>query len=451
MYLMFQAIAKGNWKAPLIICFVIMLFGLVMQSSINANIADQEEALRNSQPDAVSLDVFDRKTDVHVAKEVHVTARMNSDYNYRLIQERDGRSDTIRFMYVFFGPSQAESSRQARAAVILDRDDKDAFVDLLMAQSAEKFKALVNNETTTAEANLYTIAGTRDRSPDLKKIAMKAFEEQGLTKGPDFIYIEPFLEGRTAGLTPDYEFLKTWKYMWGSLLAFFALITGIKFLRRHKWQEKHDAMLAAKAYRKAHAVSPKVNVAAGPQQPNIKPPAAGKSANTNTAANLLEWAQNHPVLAIAAGFFVLVIIMPSTTMKLFPFLFAGGYMYLQFSAGQKLRKGISSMFGLSAPEKGTLPSGQVLTPPTHTPEPQTYHVPPVETPTGEPERYHVPPVEPSTPKPTPQPAPPARQSVLGRNTQDSPIQRKQSLGRRMGKMFAGKEDTSDPFRRLNRG
>lgn len=450
MYMMFKAIAQGSWKAPLIICFVIIAAGLGIQASLYHGAAEQELALKQGQPAPVSLDIFDRKSDVHAAKEVHVTARLNIDYNYRLIKEKNGRAEKTRYMYVFFGPSQAKTSRQARAAVILSEQDKDLFADLLMAQSEEKFAALSRGEIDgIPQADVFHLAGTRDLLPDLRSLADDAFDEQALTKGPDFIYVTPFLEGRTAALTPDYEFLGTWKYMWGSLLAFFALITFMKYLRRHAWQEKRDAQQAAKAFHKAHKTAAKTNFAPAAPQANTAPPAPTRTANTNPAANLLEWAQNHPVLAIAAGFFVLVIIVPGTALKLFPFLFAGGYMYLQFSAGQKLRSGIGSLFGQSAPAKGTLPNGQVLAPAAEAPEPPKYNVPPLATPKTEAPQYHIPPIE--EPAPTPRPARASRRSVLNRNTQDSPIQRKQSLATRMGNLFGSKENTSDPFRRLNRG
>ena len=444
MYMMFQAIAKGSWKAPLIICFVIIAGGLAIQASINSDIADQEAALRTSQPAPVSLDVFNRKTDVHLAKEVHVTARMNTDYNYRLIEERDGRKDKIRYMYVFFGPSQAKSSKQARAAVIIKPEDKNTFIDLLLTQSAENFKALLKNETTTAQANLYNLAGTRDLSPDLRKIANQAFDEQNLKKGPNFIYIEPFLEGRVAGLTPDYEFLSTWKYMWGSLLAFFALITAVKYLRRHKWQEKRDAMLAAKAYHKAAKVAAKQAKHATPRpvpESEFQPIPTTASSSENTSGTpvdqLLNWARKKPVTAVMIAAFVLLTVMPGRFIQILPFMIAVGFVAIQF------REEIRKLFGEAAPAKGTMPDGTILADSTATTPPK-YHVPPVKTSI---KTAPKPRIEPATiPRPT------NRKSVLNRNTDRAgPVVRKKSLSDRIGSAFSGKSTHDDPFRRLNRG
>lgn len=445
MYLMFQALAKGSWKAPLILCFVIIAGGLTLQNSINSDIADQEAALRLEQPAPVSLDVFNRKTDIHLAKEVHVTARMNTDYNYRLIEERDGRKDKIRYMYVFFGPSQAKSSKQARAAVILNPEDKDAFVDLLLTQSAANFKALLKNETTTAQANLYNLAGTRDLSPDLRKIANQAFDEQGLKKGPNFIYIEPFLEGRVAGLTPDYELLSTWKYMWGSLLAIFAVITAIKFLRRHKWQEKRDAELAAKAYQKAAKAAAKQ---AKRSSPHPMPEGQFVSAPTSTRAlettsqngieQLLSWARQKPVTAVLIGLFVILLVLPGRLVQALPFMFVFGFVAIQF------RHEIRKLFNDTAPAKGTLPDGTVLAEPEQPSAPK-YTVPPVATSL---KTAPKPQAAPTAAKPRPT----NRKSVLNRSADRAgPVVRKKSLSDRLSGAFSSKPAATDPFRRLHRG
>lgn len=324
MYLMFQAIAKGSWKAPLIICGLILFGGLALQKSINNDIVEREQALRTAQPDPTSLDIFDRKKDIHPADEMHVTARLNTDYNYRLIEEKDGRTNQVRFMYVFFGPSQADTTKQARAAVIFDAEDKDTFANQLQSQTAEKLRVMINETGDKSfEPNIFTLAGLRDRRPDLKKIADQAFEEQGLVKGQDLIYIEPFLNGRTAGLRPDYEFLSTWKYVWGTLFAIFALITAFKFMGRQKWQAKRDTQQATKTYRAPQSTAQKASAAQAPWPPTAPPAPLENAAKTNRAENLVDWAQNHPFLAIATAFFILLVVLPGTAMRIAPFLFAG--------------------------------------------------------------------------------------------------------------------------------
>ena len=207
MCLLLTTLFNGNWKAPLIICALILEGGLSLQNSIEKDNTERELALSHPQPDVTSLDTFSKESDIHLAKEVNVLARLNTDYNYELVQTSNKYADKTRYMFVFFCPNQTNAANTARAAVIVKEDEKNLFLELITKQRLGAYIA----DTSGADdpINTFTIAELHDRNPDLKKLAIKAFEEVGLKRSSDFIYIEPFLKGRQAGLTPDYGFAKT--------------------------------------------------------------------------------------------------------------------------------------------------------------------------------------------------------------------------------------------------
>ena len=80
---------------------------------------------------------------------------------------------------------------------------------------------------------MITLNGQDEGSPDLSSMVRDAFEEQNLTKSENFIYIEPFLDGREAGLTPTMGANELRDIIRGvSLVA--ALIGLVKFARRRR-------------------------------------------------------------------------------------------------------------------------------------------------------------------------------------------------------------------------
>ena len=156
---------------------------------------EMQRALAGQPPETVQLAEFSRADDIGLADEVSVVGVINPDYNYELTRKRKGLNKT-RFMYVLFDSADAKDSKLARGAVVLSEDEKDKFVN----DYYEK-----NSEIGISESgfvSLITFNGRARNSSDLSSLVNDAFDEQNLTKSEDFIYVEPFLEGRAAGLTP---------------------------------------------------------------------------------------------------------------------------------------------------------------------------------------------------------------------------------------------------------
>lgn len=153
--------------------------------------AEKAEALLRDAPEPVPLEAF-TPGDVGLADEVHVTAWINLDHNYELTKERKG-TDTVRRMFVLFGPGDRADSTVARGVVVLHPGEVDAFVDLLAAHL-----------TDPADPRMpFNLNGAREGSPDLSDMVDEALAERGLTKDEDFLAVAPYLKGRAVALAPD--------------------------------------------------------------------------------------------------------------------------------------------------------------------------------------------------------------------------------------------------------
>jgi hypothetical protein len=192
---------------------------------------DKAAALASPMPAAVSLSAFG-DDDIHLADEINVIAQINPAYNYELTKE--GKSyDTVRYMHVLFGPDDTAETKVARAAVILT----EAQIDTFTAMIATNFVDF------TEMGPVFSVNGEADSSPDLKSMANEAIAKEGLTKAPDFIFIEPWLEGRAVALAPgDLGLMTTSKViaspaLLSVLLAFF----GFQRARRQTSAARHMA------------------------------------------------------------------------------------------------------------------------------------------------------------------------------------------------------------------
>ena len=154
-----------------------------------------ERALAGQPPQTVSLAEFDPEQNIGLADEISVQGVINPSYNYELTKRRKG-PDTTRYLYVLFDAADTEATRIARGAMVLSEAEKDRFINAYYAE---------NSEISVGEAGIasvITFNGQVQRTPDLSSMVRDAFDEQGLKRSENFIYIEPFLNGRAAGLSP---------------------------------------------------------------------------------------------------------------------------------------------------------------------------------------------------------------------------------------------------------
>lgn len=180
--------------------------------------AEKAQALESGVPAPVPLDQF-TKDSVGLADEVHVTAWVNPEHNYELTKQRKG-TDTVRRMFVLFGPGDGPDSTVARGVVVLHPDEVQSFIALVSAHVADPVDPRL----------LFNLNGARDASPDLSDMVDDALEERGLLKDADFLVVEPYLEGRAAALAPNPDAaMRNYRVIAG-IGAVAALLALVKFV-----------------------------------------------------------------------------------------------------------------------------------------------------------------------------------------------------------------------------
>lgn len=177
--------------------------------------ADKAAALDAPMPEAVDLGVFDSDRDIHAAREVRVVGLIDHDLDYELVESTNGVPTTTRYLYMMFGADEFGST-EVRAALMLDKREEARFVE----GKADEWAV-----DATADYWVYDVNGFATRTTTLDNMADEAIAEQGLTKAEDFVYIEPFFDGREAALTPHGVPDQTRQIFW--LIAAAMALTGV--------------------------------------------------------------------------------------------------------------------------------------------------------------------------------------------------------------------------------
>lgn len=193
MFRLFALLLALPWPVMALISAGLFWAAKDSHQRVTAHEAEKAQALLAGVPEPVALDEFS-EADVHPVDEVHVTAWINLDHNYELTKERRG-PDTVRRMYVLFGPGDGPDSNVARGVVVLHPDRVKDFINLL-----------ATNVTDPADPRLlFNLNGAREYTPDLSSMVTEALAERGLMKDADFLAVEPYLDGREVALAPDPE------------------------------------------------------------------------------------------------------------------------------------------------------------------------------------------------------------------------------------------------------
>ncbi|WP_281842559.1 hypothetical protein [Sinisalibacter aestuarii] len=179
--------------------------------------AEKQAALDAGIPAAVDLGAFDRETDRHRAGEVHVRGWIDTDLNYELVQRTNGVPTSRRYMYMLFGEADPAGSPVVRAAMVLTGDEQETFVDGLDRWMVD----------FGAQGFIFQINGFGETSVTLGGLARDAIEDEGLRTSEDFIFVEPFFEGREAALAPHGVPQKSRMIFW-AVAAGVALIGVVK-------------------------------------------------------------------------------------------------------------------------------------------------------------------------------------------------------------------------------
>lgn len=219
------------WWAYLAASGGVVWLGYQAYEMEQVKLAERQAQAEAPPPEIVDLSQFDRTRDVAPADELHVRGWINTDYNYELIKRTNGITTGSRFMFVLFGSQDDAASKVARAAIIFTEADKDRFVD-------EIFDHAVDFNEQGLVLGLNGFQGSGD---GYSSMVSDTFRDEGLTRGPNFVFIEPFLDGRQAALTATGEPVRVLGYFLIAA-AVLAMVALAKFAakRRRKAAPKQD-------------------------------------------------------------------------------------------------------------------------------------------------------------------------------------------------------------------
>ncbi len=167
----------------------LVYFGYTSQQSAQIKFAQRAELLQSTPPTTIAIGDFAAKYDHKAPREVSVTAQIALDHNTRLIRKTNFITTGEDILYVLVDPDAPEGETVVRGAIVLDPDQKDRFADW----------AMENMVTYGGSGPVVTVNGLLDGGTQTSMVS-DAFKEQGMTKGPNFFYIMPFLDGRAVGL-----------------------------------------------------------------------------------------------------------------------------------------------------------------------------------------------------------------------------------------------------------
>ena len=225
MRLFFSLLKLPFWVFLLVAGGLFYLGELSHRDTLAKN-QEMARALAGAPPETVSLASFLRDENVGPADEISVQAVINPDYNYELTKSRKA-SKTVRYLFVLFDADDPVETKEARGAMVLTEAQKDTFINEYYMENSEI--AFGGNGV----ASVVTLNGLVERRPDLSSMVNDAFEEQNLVKSENFIYVQPFLAGRVAGLTPTVS-ADEMRNMIRSAALVVALIGAGKLIMRRK-------------------------------------------------------------------------------------------------------------------------------------------------------------------------------------------------------------------------
>ncbi len=189
-----KKVPGAGWPVTMFFALCMFAGAVGFLFSFDSSEAEKAQALVDGIPAPVPLDTFDRTRDVHSYDEVNIVGWIDPEYNYELTQTRRRKLssyDTVRRIFVLFGPGDAPGTKAARAVLIVPPERVDAL-----------FEELQKTVTVQGSELMFTVNGRRDGSPDLESMIEEAMQKEGLTRAANFIYVEPWEGSREAALKP---------------------------------------------------------------------------------------------------------------------------------------------------------------------------------------------------------------------------------------------------------
>lgn len=228
MNYIFALLFRSPWWVFVVMAAGVAYFGEDMHQTMLDKQAARTTALQSPPPEPLDLSVF-TKEDITPVGEVNVRGWINYDLNYNLIKRTNMVKTGERFVYVMFGQNDGKSGGQARAAIILTKDQKQMFLDQVDGNMVD----------FGPNGVVYGIHGLKSSGDGYYGQLASVLREKDVRMGADFIMIEPFLEGRAAGLTRAGE-AENQRLIYLGIVGFLLLVALFKFRKSRRRKQMAD-------------------------------------------------------------------------------------------------------------------------------------------------------------------------------------------------------------------
>jgi len=270
-------------------------------------------------------------------------------------------------MHLLFGQGDEVDSKVVRAALVFTEAEKEKFMDDLGSFSPRL--------SESGDHLLLTINGFASGSDSFSSLVKDAIREQHLHASPDFVYIEPFFNGREAALAPHGVPGKTRMNGWlfAVAVAFFGAVKYF-FGRRAKLPvvKPKNAVVPTNAGTRPKAApagsitadSPLGRLQSKMIDSEVNSEAVAPDINPSTTVPTKKVEKKFPVkLALLAVIVVATALSPRAVGSLFPFLMIFGFWALTYFGARKINKFFADLFQNTVMRAKTKPSKPSLATP----------------------------------------------------------------------------------------
>lgn len=186
---LFALLLSLPWWSYLAVAAAILWLGNEAQVQRDAYAAKVEVALAGPAPAVVDLSPAVLHTPGEV-NEVALRMQVATDETTELIERANGVTTSRRYMYVFVPPYAEALPDRLRTFAVINPLYDEAFIDLMMA----------NTVGFGTVGPIVELSGVLEDYSSSASHIDQALEERGLDRALNEIYLEPFLNGREAGL-----------------------------------------------------------------------------------------------------------------------------------------------------------------------------------------------------------------------------------------------------------
>jgi hypothetical protein len=293
------------------------------------------EVLQQAQPQVIPVQEFRSAAPSHIPVEVHISAQSGFGDGIKLTKTKSGRTVTDATLILIYSEDAGVADRMVRAAIIVPKD-RDAQYRAMATQ-------MVEDAFVRGAPGVLHFEGLR-AFPSERSLATKAMDKYSLKTAPHFFYIDPFLDGRAAGL----DFAQGDRFVPSMLsyspAAMFFFIGIAKFFWRRRFGAKPPRVRGTSQEASTTVAAP------------LQSPASAPLPQNGTPAKARNPLWQRPWFIGVMVVIAITVLSPDSLPILVVLILVGGPLLMQFYAGKTL---ISLLKRVFAPkEKPPVPEPQ---------------------------------------------------------------------------------------------